>query len=115
MFLFLHAIQRLCRHHATCRSIRQYFSSRKGLPERQTAPTNIHEDNTHELSEGDRQIFTHTEIDDSLSGKGMGSMLVRKSLDDARQRGKRIVPVCEFIGAYVKKHPDWNDLLEQPS
>ncbi len=65
--------------------------------------------------EGDRQIFTHTEIDDSLSGKGMGSMLVRKSLDDARQRGKRIVPVCEFIGAYVKKHPDWNDLLEQPS
>jgi len=65
--------------------------------------------------EGDRQIFTHTEIDDSLSGKGMGSMLVRESLDDARQRGKRIVPVCEFIGAYVKKHPDWNDLLEQPS
>lgn len=65
--------------------------------------------------EGDRQIFTHTEIDDSLSGKGMGSMLVRDSLDDARQRGKRIVPVCEFIGAYVKKHPDWNDLLEQPS
>lgn len=65
--------------------------------------------------EGDRQIFTHTEIDGSLSGKGMGSMLVRKSLDDARQRGKRIVPVCEFIGAYVKKHPDWNDLLEQPS
>ncbi|MBF6623414.1 MAG: N-acetyltransferase [Pseudomonas stutzeri] len=65
--------------------------------------------------EGDRQIFTHTEIDDSLSGKGMGSMLVRESLDDARQRGKRIVPACEFIGAYVKKHPDWNDLLEQPS
>lgn len=63
--------------------------------------------------EGDRQIFTHTEIDDSLSGKGMGSMLVRESLDDARQRGKRIVPVCEFIGAYVKKHPDWNDLLVQ--
>lgn len=63
--------------------------------------------------EGDRQIFTHTEIDDSLSGKGMGSMLVRKSLDDARQRGKRIVPVCEFIGAYVKKHPDWNDILVQ--
>ena len=63
--------------------------------------------------EGDRQIFTHTEIDDSLSGKGMGSMLVRESLDDARQRGKRIVPVCEFIGAYVKKHPDWNDILVQ--
>jgi len=65
--------------------------------------------------EGDRQVFTHTEIDDSLGGQGMGSTLVRAALDDARQRGKRIVPTCEFIAAYVKKHPDWNDILEQPA
>ncbi len=64
--------------------------------------------------EGDRQVFTHTEIDESLAGQGMGSTLVRESLNDARQRGKRIVPVCEFIAAYVKKHPDWNDIVEQP-
>lgn len=65
--------------------------------------------------EGERQIFIHTEIDDSLAGQGMGSTLARESLDDARRRGKRIVPVCEFIAAYVKKHPDWNDILEQPA
>lgn len=63
--------------------------------------------------EGERQVFTHTEIDDSLAGQGMGGILVRKSLDDARRRGKRIVPVCEFIAAYVKKHPDWNDIVEE--
>ena len=64
--------------------------------------------------DGDRQIFTHTEVDDSLAGQGMGSTLVRESLDDARRRGKRIVPVCEFVAAYVKKHPEWNDIVEQP-
>ena len=65
--------------------------------------------------EGERQVFTHTEVDDSLAGPGMGSLLARQALDDARQRGKRIVPVCEFIAAYVKKHPDWNDIIEQPA
>ncbi|MBA1264641.1 GNAT family N-acetyltransferase [Stutzerimonas stutzeri] len=65
--------------------------------------------------EGDRQVFTHTEIDDSLAGQGMGSMLARAALDDARRRGKRIVPVCAFIAAYVNKHPDWSDVLDQPA
>ncbi|MCF6780625.1 N-acetyltransferase [Pseudomonas stutzeri] len=66
-------------------------------------------------AEGKRMVFTHTEVDDSLSGQGMGSLLVRESLDDARRRGMGIVPVCEFIAAYVKKHPDWNDIIEQPA
>ena len=62
--------------------------------------------------DGQRQIFTHTEVDPSLEGKGMGSKLVREALEDARQRGKRIVPVCEFVAAYVKKHHDWDDIID---
>ncbi len=64
---------------------------------------------------GEHRIFTHTEIDDSLSGQGMGSRLIRAALDDTRQQGKRIVPECEFVAAYVQKHDDWNDLIDQPS
>ena len=62
--------------------------------------------------DGDRQIFTHTEVDQSLEGQGMGSILIRQSLDDARRRGKRIVPVCGFVAAYVKKHRDWDDIID---
>ncbi len=61
--------------------------------------------------DGERQVFTHTEVDPSLEGQGMGSKLVRDALDDARQRGKRVVPVCEFVAAYVKKHHDWDDII----
>ena len=63
--------------------------------------------------DGDSLVFTHTEVDPSLEGKGLGSKLIRESLDDARQRGKRIVPVCEFVAAYVKKHNDWDDIVDQ--
>lgn len=65
--------------------------------------------------DGQRQIFTHTEVDQSLSGQGMGSKLVRESLDDARRRGKRVVPVCGFVADYVKKHPEWNDIIDSPA
>jgi len=64
--------------------------------------------------DGDRLVFSHTEVDPSLEGQGMGSVLIRQSLDDARRRGKRIVPVCGFFAAYVKKHPDWNDIVDSP-
>ncbi|MCQ4328057.1 GNAT family N-acetyltransferase [Stutzerimonas stutzeri] len=33
--------------------------------------------------QGPRQVFTHTEVDPSLAGQGMGSKLIRESLDDA--------------------------------
>jgi predicted GNAT family acetyltransferase len=33
-------------------------------------------------------------------------------LDDAASTGKRIVPVCSFIAAYLKKHHDWDEYLE---
>lgn len=62
----------------------------------------------------DRLVFTHTEVDPRLEGQGMGSRLARAALDDARQRGRRIVPECAFIAAYLCRHPDWNDLLETP-
>ncbi len=62
--------------------------------------------------DGERQIFTHTEVDPSLEGQGMGSKLIRESLNDARQRGKRIVPQCEFVAAYVNKHDEWSDIVD---
>lgn len=65
--------------------------------------------------EGTSQVFTHTEVDQSLAGQGMGSRLIRESLDDARRRGKRVVPVCGFVADYVNKHPEWNDIVDPPS
>ena len=63
--------------------------------------------------DGERLIFTHTEVDPSLEGQGMGSTLIRWSLDDVRTRGKRIVPQCEFVAAYVNKHDEWDDIVDK--
>lgn len=59
----------------------------------------------------DRVIYTHTEVDPALEGKGFGSQLVRFALEYARQEGLRIMPLCPFVAGYMKRHPEYNDLL----
>jgi predicted GNAT family acetyltransferase/glutaredoxin len=55
---------------------------------------------------GDRIAFTHTEIDSVCEGRGFGTALIAAAIDDARRQGLEIVPLCPFVAAYVKKHPE---------
>jgi uncharacterized protein len=59
------------------------------------------------------RVFRHTEVDDRLSGEGIGSKLVRYALDDVRASGGKVVPLCPFFAAYIKRHPEYEDLVDQ--
>lgn len=61
--------------------------------------------------EGDRVVFTHTEVDDAYEGQGVGSSLARAALDDVRASGRSVVPECEFIRGWIDKHPAYADLV----
>ena len=60
---------------------------------------------------GDRGVLVHTEVPQALSGQGGGSKLVRGVLDALRAEGAKVVPRCEFVAAYVERHPEYRDLL----
>lgn len=59
------------------------------------------------VQQGDRLVFTHTEVPVADEGKGIGSRLVRAALDDARRRGFKVVPACSFVAAFVRRHPEY--------
>jgi len=61
--------------------------------------------------EGDCTIFTHTDVDPSLSGQGLGSRLASGALEDVRARNRGVVARCSFIAEYIARHPQWQDLL----
>ncbi|MCZ4501078.1 MAG: N-acetyltransferase [Marmoricola sp.] len=64
---------------------------------------------------GPRRVFIHTEIDADYAGRGLASALVKFALDDVRAQGRRVVAVCPMVAAYVKKHPEYNDLVDHPA
>jgi uncharacterized protein len=56
--------------------------------------------------------FTHTEVPEEHEGKGIGTALIRFALEAARERDLKVIPVCPFFAAYMKKHAEVQDLLE---
>ena len=60
-----------------------------------------------------RVIFTHTIVEPDLEGRGIGSRLVREELDDVRRRGLLVTPLCPFVRAFIRRHPDYQDLVAQ--
>lgn len=56
-------------------------------------------------------VFTHTQVPEALEGQGVGSRLVKAALADARARNLKVVPLCEFVAAYIERHPQEQDLL----
>ncbi|MBL8674605.1 MAG: N-acetyltransferase [Rhodospirillales bacterium] len=63
---------------------------------------------------GDVRIVTHTEVPHALSGRGIGSTLVRGMLEDMRARGLRIAPRCSFVVDFIRRHPEYADLRAEP-
>src|ERR1700756_725801 len=56
--------------------------------------------------QGDRITMYHTEIDEAFEGEGLGSELAREALRDIRSRGLMVEPLCPFIAAFIRSHPD---------
>lgn len=57
-------------------------------------------------------VFTHTEVPPAHEGQGIGSALIRFALSSARDRGLKVIPICPFFAAYIKKHVEERDLLD---
>jgi uncharacterized protein len=57
-------------------------------------------------------VFTHTEVPKAHEGQGIGSALIRFALHAARERGLQVIPICPFFAAYIKRHPEEQDLLD---
>ena len=60
---------------------------------------------------GSRVIIDHTQVDDSLRGKGVGAKLVRAAVDWARKENARLLPLCPYAKSVFDKTPDYADVL----
>jgi len=62
---------------------------------------------------GGSLALDHTEVPPELGGRGIASMLARAALQHARSQQLEVVPNCPYVSAYLKKHPEYQDLLSE--
>ena len=55
--------------------------------------------------------FTHTEVPAPLRGRGLGSQMMHAVLQDVRAQGLKVVPRCPFVADYIRRNPEFADLL----
>ena len=64
---------------------------------------------TYSIASPTLVIADHTGVPDAFRGTGAGRALVERLVADARAEGFRIMPLCPFVNAQRKRHPDWAD------
>ncbi len=61
---------------------------------------------------GPVMVMTHTGVPTALEGRGIAGQLVAAALGHARAQGWRVRPLCSYVAAYMRRHPETQDLLE---
>ena len=56
-------------------------------------------------------VLTHTEVPPKYEGRGIGKELVQGVLEDIRRKKLKVVPQCPFVATYIRRHPEWTDLV----
>jgi hypothetical protein len=64
---------------------------------------------TYAITSPTRVIADHTGVPDSFRSTGAGLALVTRLVETARAEGFRVVPLCPFVNAQAKRHPEWAD------
>ena len=55
----------------------------------------------------------HTFVPEQLGGKGVASALAKYALEYAKAQNLPVMVYCPFVGAFLKRHPEYNVLLDK--
>lgn len=57
-------------------------------------------------------VLEHVFVPEPLEGRGVAAALTRTALDAARSQGLRVVPHCSYVVAWLRRHPEYADLID---
>ena len=63
---------------------------------------------------GSEMTVYHTEIDPAQEGKGLAKLLLEAMVTHAREQQLKVKPLCSYVAAQFKRHPDqYADIWQQ--
>ncbi|MBU3110203.1 GNAT family N-acetyltransferase [Clostridium lacusfryxellense] len=62
---------------------------------------------------GDTIIINHTIVSEQLKGQNVAMQLLEKVVDLAREKNKKIIPICTYAKAKLNKNDQYLDVLQK--
>jgi uncharacterized protein len=60
---------------------------------------------------GQSVMFTHTEVNEDLEGKGVAGQLIHFALEDTKAKGMTAIPMCPFVKIFIQRHKEFIDVV----
>jgi len=65
------------------------------------------------IQDGKNFVITHVGVSPELRGQGIAGRIVQWGLEYAKERSLRVVPMCSYAAAYIRRHPEYAELTRQ--
>ncbi|MBO6262132.1 MAG: N-acetyltransferase [Bacilli bacterium] len=59
----------------------------------------------------DRWYIVHTGVRPEYGGRGIAKLLVKRIIDEARKRRKKIVPICSYAQKMMLNNDEYKDVI----
>ena len=61
--------------------------------------------------QGETRVILHVEADPALRGAGAAGRFMQSLAEHARAEGLKLTPRCSYAVAWLKRHPEYEDVL----
>ena len=65
------------------------------------------------IKDGKNFVIAHVGVCPEFRGQGIAGKIVQTSLEYARENSLRVIPMCSYAAAYIRRNPQYADLTRQ--
>lgn len=65
------------------------------------------------MQEGKNFVITHVGVHPNYRGQGVAAKIVEAGLQYARENSLRVIPMCSYAAAYIRRNPQHMELTDQ--
>jgi uncharacterized protein len=65
------------------------------------------------IQDGKNFVITHVGVYPEHRGQGVAGKIVETALQYARQNVLRVIPMCSYAAAYIRRNPQYMELTDQ--
>ena len=62
--------------------------------------------------DSDTMHLLYVEVPPEARGHGVAGELSHAALEFAKERGLKVIPVCSYVVAYLRRHPEYSEMVQ---